>query len=370
MPSVDTVAHPLTSTLTFLSSLVLSALGTLIAIRLGLRLNLVDLPGGRRKHEGPVPRIGGLGIFIGFFGVALWLYLFSPLKPEHRLPIAGVLVGAAFVFLFGLADDKYEFKAWPQFAAQVVAAFIAIATTVWIQEVTLPIIGFQHFQWFITYPLTILWVTGMMNTVNFLDGLDGLATGVAAIAALLFAVHMNNLGQPTIALYAVAFAGACIGFLPFNFSPARIFLGSAGAMVVGYALATLSILAPARVATALLVMAVPIADTAWQIVNRWRSGRSPFTGDRGHLHFRLVDRGVSPRWIVLGYWAFCAIFGALSLLTESRLSKLIAFLIMLAMVGGVLVLLARRPPAPPPPGKTPTGEGGINTSPDTLLPGR
>ena len=332
----------MTPTLTFLSSLLLSALGTLLAIRLGQRFYLVDTPGGRRKHDGPVPRIGGLGIFAGFLGVALWLYLFAPLKSEHYLPIAGVLIGTAFVFLFGLADDKYEFKAWPQFMAQVFAAVIAIVTTVWIQEVTLPIIGFRHFPWFITYPLTILWVTGMMNTVNFLDGLDGLATGVAAIAALLFGVHMNNLGQPAIALYAVAFAGACLGFLPFNFSPARIFLGSAGAMVVGYGLATLSILAPARVATALLVMAVPIADTAWQIVIRWREGRSPFTGDRGHLHFRLVDMGVSPRWIVLGYWAFCAVFGALSLLTESRLSKLIAFLGMMIIVGGVLIMLARK----------------------------
>jgi UDP-GlcNAc:undecaprenyl-phosphate GlcNAc-1-phosphate transferase len=164
---------------------------------------------------------------------------------------------------------------------------------------------------------------------------------VAAIAAILFAIHINR-WEPNIALYAVAFAGACLGFLPFNFSPARIFLGSAGAMVIGYALATLSILAPARVATALLVMAVPIADTAWQIVNRWREGRSPFTGDRGHLHFRLVDMGISPRWIVLGYWTFCSLFGALSLLTESRLSKLIAFLVMIAVVGGVLVILSRK----------------------------
>lgn len=329
------------TTLTFLSSLLLSALGTRLAIRLSGRFNLVDTPGGRRKHDRPVSRIGGLGIFIGFFGVALWLFFFVPPTPKHYLPLGGVLIGTVFTFIAGLADDKYEFKAWPQFLAQVGAAIIAIAATVWIEEVTLPVVGFTRFEWYITYPLTILWITGMMNTVNFLDGLDGLATGVAAIAAILFAIHINR-WEPNIALYAVAFAGACLGFLPFNFSPARIFLGSAGAMVMGYALATLSILAPARVATALLVMAVPIADTAWQIVNRWREGRSPFTGDRGHLHFRLVDMGISPRWIVLGYWTFCSLFGALSLLTESRLSKLIAFLVMIAVVGGVLVILSRK----------------------------
>jgi UDP-GlcNAc:undecaprenyl-phosphate GlcNAc-1-phosphate transferase len=113
-------------------------------------------------------------------------------------------------------------------------------------------------------------------------------------------------------------------------------------MVVGYALAALSILAPARVATALLVMAVPIADTAWQLVNRWRRGQSPFLGDRGHLHFRLVDAGWDPRWIVTGYWIFCASFGALSLLIESRLWKLIAFLGLVAVVGAVLAILARK----------------------------
>lgn len=333
----------LTPIIIFLTSALISALGTLLALRVGQRLGLVDMPGGRRKHTGPIPRIGGLGIFAGFFGVALGLYLFAPLKDAHYRPIAGVLIGTLFVFLFGLADDKYEFKAWPQFVAQVVAAIIAIVATVWIEEVTLPVFGFQKFQWFITYPLTILWIVGMMNTANFLDGLDGLATGVGGIAALLFGAHMMfKVDQPQIALYALAFAGACVGFLPFNFSPARIFLGSAGAMVVGYGLATLSILAPARVATALLVMAVPIADTAWQILNRWRRGQSPFRGDRGHLHFRLVDIGWSQRRIVLIYWAFCAAFGALSLLTESRLSKLIMFTILIAAVGGVLWVLSRK----------------------------
>mgnify|MGYP001586343285 CR=1 FL=1 len=333
----------LTPIIIFLTSALISALGTLLAFRVGQRLGLVDMPGGRRKHTGPIPRIGGLGIFAGFFGVALGLYLFAPLKDAHYRPIAGVLIGAVFVFLFGLADDKYEFKAWPQFVAQVVAAIIAIVATVWIEEVTLPVFGFQKFQWFITYPLTILWIVGMMNTVNFLDGLDGLATGVGGIAALLFGAHMMfKVDQPQVAMYALAFAGACVGFLPFNFSPARIFLGSAGAMVVGYGLATLSILAPARVATALLVMAVPIADTAWQILNRWRRGQSPFRGDRGHLHFRLVDIGWSQRRIVLIYWAFCAAFGALSLLTESRLSKLIMFTILIAAVGGVLWVLSRK----------------------------
>jgi len=328
--------------ITFFAAAIIAALGTLAAIWLGRRLGLVDQPGGRRRHSGPVPRIGGLGIFAGFFGVAAALYLFAPLKPDHHLPIAGLIVGSAFVFTFGLADDAFEFKAAPQFIAQVIAAIIAIATTVWIQEVTLPVFGFRHFPWFVTYPLTIAWVVGMMNTVNFLDGLDGLAAGVGAIAALLFALHSYRLGQIEIALYPLALAGACVGFLLFNFHPARVFLGSAGAMVLGYALATLSILTPARVATALLVMAIPIADTAFQIVDRWRRGQPATRGDRGHLHFRLMDLGLSQRQIVLGYWLFCAAFGAVALMTTSRLYKLAAFGAMgLAVVLG-LALLSRR----------------------------
>jgi len=321
--------------------------GTLAAIWLGKRLGLVDLPGGRRKHIGPIPRIGGVGLCLSFLGVAGWLYAYAPLKPEHRLPIAGLLIGTVLVFLFGLADDKFEFKATPQFIAQLIAAAIAIATTIWIEEVTLPILGLRVFPWYITYPLTIFWVVGMMNTVNFLDGLDGLATGIAAIASGLFAIHMFNLRQPEIALYALAFMGACIGFLPFNFGPARIFLGSAGAMGMGYALAALSILAPARVATALLVMAVPIADTAWQLFSRWRQGKSPWQGDRGHLHFRLVDAGWPPQLIVVLYWAFCAAFGLLSLMTDSRLSKLLVFAGLMVAVGGVLAGLNRRRSVPP-----------------------
>lgn len=328
--------------LAFLIPAALALAVTPLAAWLGKRWGWVALPGGRRQHPQPVPRIGGVGIFVAFLTVSAALFFFAPLDPAHRLPISGLLLGTAFAFAVGLADDWKELPAAPQFIGQLLTAGIALATTVWIQEVTLPFFGFRHFPWYVTYPLTILWITGMMNTVNFLDGLDGLAAGVAAIAALLFAAHMIKLDQAPIALYALAFAGACLGFLPFNMAPARIFLGSAGAMVLGYGLAALSILAPARIATALLVMAIPIADTAWQIVNRWRSGRSPFSGDRGHLHFRLQDLGWSQQRIVPLYWAFCALFGGLSLFFDSRWAKLIAFVALIAVVGGVLAALSRR----------------------------
>jgi UDP-GlcNAc:undecaprenyl-phosphate GlcNAc-1-phosphate transferase len=330
-----------------LGALALSALLTALAGWLGQRAGVVDEPGGRRLHSRPISRLGGLGLAVAFILAAVGLYLWAPLRPEHQRPILGVLAGAGVACLGGLADDRWQFKSGPQFALQFGVALIALLGTVWIQDVTLPFWGFTRFPWFVTYPLTILWIMGMMNTVNFLDGLDGLAAGVGAIAALLFALHSFRLEQKEIALYPLALAGACLGFLLFNFHPARVFLGSAGAMTLGYALGTLSILAPARVATALLVMAIPIADTAFQIYDRWRRGRSPMQGDRGHLHFRLSDLGLSQRQIVLGYWLFCAVFGLLALLIPTNY-KLPALLALGVLVVALLRWLSTRDRKPSP----------------------
>ncbi len=328
--------------LTFLSSFALSALATFLYSKVGERLGWVALPGGRRRHDRPVARTGGVGLFVGFFVVAVGLFWLGEFKPEHRLPLIGVISGAGFVFLGGLLDDWRELKAGPQFAIQLGATIIALLTTVWIGEVTFPFFGKQEIHMLVRIPLTIFWVIGMMNTVNFLDGLDGLATGVGAIAAILFAIHSASLEQREIAQYSLALAGACVGFLIFNFHPARTFLGSAGAMTLGYALATLSILAPARIATALLVMGLPIADVAFQILDRWRRGQSPLQGDRGHLHFRLTDLGL-PQWqIVLGYWAFCALSGVAALSDISRELKLAAIGGLGAAVMVVLIVLRQK----------------------------
>jgi UDP-GlcNAc:undecaprenyl-phosphate GlcNAc-1-phosphate transferase len=325
------------------ASAAISALVTALAIPLGQRLGLTQMPGGRRQHPRPISRLGGLGLFAGFAITALALYLAGPRPADQNLhlPLLGVLAGTALAALAGLADDRFEFRAGPQFAAQFVVGLIAVATDVVIGEVTLPFTSQPtRFTEWVAWPLTILWVMGMMNTVNWLDGLDGLAAGVGAIAAGLFGAHSIQLGQPEVALYSFALAGACLGFLVFNFSPARVFLGSIGAMTLGFALAALSIIAPARVMTALLVMAIPIADVGFQIVDRWRRGQSPLEGDRGHLHFRLADLGLSQRRIVLGYWLFCALFGAAALL--SRELKPFALGAMALRVIVVLAWLRRR----------------------------
>jgi UDP-GlcNAc:undecaprenyl-phosphate GlcNAc-1-phosphate transferase len=182
-----------------------------------------------------------------------------------------------------------------------------------------------------------------MNTVNWLDGLDGLASGVAFIAGVMLFINSAFRVEPaqtSVSLLHLALMGATLGFLLFNFNPARIFLGG-GAPLLGYLLGTLSIIGGAKMATILLVMGLPLLDATWQIFNRLRKGKLPFTGDRGHLHFRLLDQGFSQRQIVLGYYLFCTLFGILTLVTSSRMFKFIALSVMGLIILGGFLLLAR-----------------------------
>jgi UDP-GlcNAc:undecaprenyl-phosphate/decaprenyl-phosphate GlcNAc-1-phosphate transferase len=181
----------------------------------------------------------------------------------------------------------------------------------------------------------------MINTINFLDGLDGLAAGVGAIVSAVLAVHMLREGQYSVALLPLALLGATLGFLPFNLPPARVFLGS-GSMVLGYAIATLGIAAGAKVALLLLVLSIPIVDVAWLILSRLRAGQSVGQGDRRHLHFRLLDLGLDGRRVLLLYYGYCVLLGAAALLIDSRLLKLIVLLLLGVATLLFLAWLARR----------------------------
>jgi len=331
----------------FTTALLLALVFTPVAGRLSRRLGLVDRPGGRRQHQGNIPRLGGIALYGAFVG-ALLLSLALPagwlpprLDPKELTRLAGLLVGVTFVFVAGLVDDRYELGPKAQFAIQLVASVIAIAFIIHIKHVNNPftsqlLFGPEGFPAPIVWVLTIFWFMGMINTVNWLDGLDGLAAGVAAILCVLLAWHMYREGQYSVVLQPLALLGATLGFLPLNFHPARVFMGSAGSYVLGFALAALGIIGGAKVATVLLVMGLPILDVAWLIWRRWRRGQSPGRGARDHLHFRLADKGLSQRTIVLGYYAFSAGFGVLALAIGPRIYKLVA-LLLLTMVGvGVL----------------------------------
>jgi UDP-GlcNAc:undecaprenyl-phosphate GlcNAc-1-phosphate transferase len=339
---------------------------------------MVDQPGGRRKHSGAIPRTGGVALYGGFMATVLLLLALPWIAPEWAaawLPVRNdpnegrrllaLLIGSTFCVVMGLLDDRFQWPAWPQYLTQVLAALIGVAGLIFIKHVNNPfgegfLFGPDGFAWWLLLPVTIFWYMGMMNTVNWLDGLSGLVAGVTAILCAVLAGAMLFVAQPpqlSVALLPIALMGAALGFLPFNFAPARVFMGSSGSYFLGFALASLGIIGGARLATVMLVMGLPALDVAWLIYDRRRRGLSPGQGGRDHLHFRLLDRGLAERTIVYGYWAWCALFGALTLLIDDRVYKLLALGALMAAGLAVLVWAGRAPLPQPTDATQGSGEG-------------
>ena len=326
----------------FAAALVTAVLITPAARWLSFRWGITAAPGGRRRHTGHIPKLGGLPLFAAFIVGGLLAWALIPPEGDDAVRLRGVLLGSLIMVVGGLIDDRWELTAVPQFFIQFAGAGVAMAHLIFIELFTNPLSGeIEKLPFWFALLITLLWVVGMINAVNWLDGLDGLAAGVGGIAALLFAWHSYALGQTTVALFPLALAGGLVGFLLFNFYPARIFLGTAGAYFLAYNLATLAILSPAKIATALLVLAVPIVDGVWLAFDRLRQGRNPMQGDRGHLHFRLADRGWPVPLIVLGYYGAALLFG-LAAIFATGLTKLILLAVWGAAVLGLLARLSWR----------------------------
>ena len=325
-------------------ALTVALVSTPLAAAWGRRRGLVDRPSGRRQHKGEIPRTGGIALFLAFMAAALlaqWLPV-PRQDPKELTRFLGIAAGMVFLFIVGYIDDRFELRPGPQYAVQAVSGIIAILCLVFIERVMNPFTDeiFPFPYWF-TVAFTLLWIMGMINTINFLDGLDGLASGVGAIVSAVLAIHMLREGQYSVALLPLALLGATLGFLPYNFSPAKIFLGS-GSLILGYAIATLGIAAGAKLALLLLVLAIPIIDVAWLIISRLRAGESIGQADRRHLHFRLLDLGLGQRQVVLLYYGYCALLGTSALLIDSRLLKLITLVVLGSATIGVLAWLARQ----------------------------
>lgn len=314
------------------------------AIWLGERLQIVDTPGGRRQHGRCVVRLGGLFIYPAFLIAALFPLLVGIPRndPLEVTRLIGVLIGMGVVWLVGLVDDCVELGFWPQFMGLVLAALVAIRFKVFIEVFNNPLTDGQiKVDWYLMMPITLSWLVGMSTTVNVLDGLDGLATGVVGISALVLFIHMLRLRQYSVSLLPLALLGCCLGFIPYNFDPARIFLGG-GAYMLGYTIGALSIVAGAKVASVLLLLWVPILDVIWQIYSRWKREQFIGRGDRGHLHFRLRDAGYSQKQIVFGYYTVTALLGTIALLAPSRFLKLAVLIGIAGIVLTVLFLFTRR----------------------------
>ncbi|MBV9232647.1 MAG: undecaprenyl/decaprenyl-phosphate alpha-N-acetylglucosaminyl 1-phosphate transferase [Candidatus Eremiobacteraeota bacterium] len=301
-----------------------SALTTPLIVRLALRLGIVDDDGAdRRMHATPKPRVGGIAVFLGF-AFALFAVLAVSLGEDvHRL--VGLLFGSFLILGVGIWDDAMQMRPRNKFVAQVLVALISMLYGFIIPGVNNP---FDHnpgtnwidFPIWVQVPLTLLWYVGMMNAINFLDGLDGLLAGVTAISSLfLFMIAVVH-GNPLVALVVVALAGSALGFLPSNFNPARIILGDAGSLFIGYVFATVSIIGASKTAIAisvvvpLLVLALPVLDTAAAIVRRATTGKRITEADRGHFHHQLIFRfGLNVRQAVLLLYAVCFVLGAVAL---------------------------------------------------------
>ena len=278
-------------------------------------LGVVDRPGERRLNKRPIPRLGGLAIFLGILVPSL---AFLSLDGEMR----GIVLGAAVACVVGAVDDFRGLDPLPKLAGQIAAASIPLAFGVWIDHFTFPFIGVVDLSPWVGMPLTVVWIVAVMNMVNFLDGMDGLAAGVCAIAGLTFAILALSLGKVDAAILSAVVAGACIGFLRHNFFPARIFMGDSGALVLGFTLATVSISGLLKTASTvvlflpLLVLAVPIIDTSFVVAKRVKYRQPISSPDRSHLHHRFMNIGFSQRRAALTMWAWTACLGAAALATR------------------------------------------------------
>lgn len=287
---------------------------TPLAGRLGIALGIVSRPGGRNVHEGLVPRIGGIGLFAGVMSAIAvqllgeqyvgWTRVLLG-NGGNRVNVAGLLAGLTLMFLIGLADDMWNLRPAAKFTGQVAAAIVMVLSGLRIEFVGDPFGGGIILLGLLALPVTVAYLVGFANVINLIDGLDGLAAGVSAIAAsslLVLAVQSNQLGA---AAYAAALIGSCLGFLRYNSNPASVFMGDSGSMFLGFSLATVSLLgvmkttAAIALAVPLLIIGVPIFDTASAIVRRLRHNRPVHEADSGHIHHRLLGRGFDQRQTVL-----------------------------------------------------------------------
>ena len=333
----------------FVAATALAFVLTPLVRRIALRIDAVDHPDHRRVNVIPIPRGGGVAVAAAFIIVAVAFTVangqldFLP-TPASIDPgsLVGLLLGGALAAGFGVLDDYFDLRARWQFAAQLVLAAIAIGFGITIEFLSNPFgTGTMSLGTPFAIGFTVLWIAGMINSINFIDGLDGLSSGVVLIAAVtLGLISLTLVSQPFVAVLCFALAGALLGFLRWNFYPATVFVGTSGVMFMGYTLAVLSILGTAKVAVALLVLAVPIIDAFWIIVRRLAQRRSPFSPDRGHLHHRLLDVGLSHRQTVLLIYGICIALGALSLLLSGA-GQVVAFLGVFVLIGIALLVLSR-----------------------------
>ncbi len=339
--------------ITFCASILVALLAIPALMTFASRYGLLHEPGdARRVHTVAVPRIGGIAMFLGFLvGIGITLVLPVDRFSEEVERLLLLVIGATVIVVAMFYDDVIGLGPVTKLVIQISVAILVVAPRIHdqqsgivIEQFNLPFLGTISLPLALAFLFTIFWIVGMMNALNWSDGLDGLAATIALSASTVLFLHTffwpRGNPQFTISLLAIALCGAIIGFLPANWHPGRIIMGDTGAMFLGFALATTSIIGGAKIATALLALGVPIVDMAWVILSRVIRGRSPMSPDRGHLHHRLLDAGWSQPQIVITYGAITLFTGVLGLLLPSSELKLGALIVVGAGVLGAIALLA------------------------------
>lgn len=296
--------------LIFLTAFILALIFTPVAIKIAPKIGAVDIPkDNRRMHTKAMPRFGGMAIYIG---TVTSMLIFLPFSTQ----LMGLIAGGTLIFLVGIIDDLKNLNAKLKLACQILCAFILFQFSVRISFIGNPFgEGYYFFPWIVQLLVTVIWIVGITNTINLIDGLDGLAGGVACIASISIAYIAYISGRPEASMGMLAIAGGALGFLPFNFNPAKIFMGDGGALFLGFMLAGFSVMSPMKSATMLatvvpvLVLGLPIFDTAFAILRRLINRRPIMEADKGHLHHRIMAAGLGQRRTVLTLYGISGVMG-------------------------------------------------------------
>ena len=337
--------------LALLAAGVISFLITPLVKHLAVKVGAMDVPkDDRRMHSIPIPRMGGLAIFIGFL---LSTLAFS--RPLDR-GLQAILLGAIIIVILGVFDDKYALGAKLKLVVQLLAtAIVVFYGDLRIDRLTNPFGSSLYSYWdlgIFSYPITIIWIVAITNAVNFIDGLDGLACGVSCISSLNLLIIALLVSDAKVAILMAALTGACLGFVPYNFNPAKIFMGDTGSTFLGFMLATVSIQGLFKAYAAIsfvvpfLLLGLPIFDICFAVIRRVASGRSPMEADRGHFHHRLIDMGFSQKQSVAIAYVLTGILGlAAVLLTVSGAMRTLIMLGAIVVVGaiGLRIIMGEKP---------------------------
>lgn len=328
----------------FLISAIICFIVALAVRKLALHHKVLDTPDNERKqHAGPVPLWGGLAIFIAFWCVVAWLVFVINIEHKHLsgLNLVGMFAGSLLLLIIGLADDKYKLSPKLRLLATALAAVAVIAGGTEFSGITNPFGGMIPLDQIkignfllLANIIIFFWIMGMTYAVKIIDGLDGLAVGIVLIGALMiyFLTYKGIYYQADVSAVSLALAGVCLGFLILNFYPAKIYLGEAGGLILGFILGALAIVAGGKIATALLVMAIPVLDLIRVIYLRIKIKQPVFQGDRRHLHFQLLDLGLKHWQAVMVLYAFAFLFGISTLFLQSKHKLFVLAVLAIAML--------------------------------------